>query len=140
MHVTLAFLGERPEDSVAAIGEAVAACARPVRGLSLRKPEALGRGQALAIDLADPDGEAASLQACVSEALEAIGAYEPEARAFRPHVTVARGKRVRVGGLPPLPQTGAFDGTALTLFRSHLGRGPARYEALVSVPLHVSGH
>lgn len=135
LHVTLAFLGERPEEEVGAIGEAVAACAAPVRGLSLGRPAALGRGRALSIDLADPHGDCAALQSRVSAALAAIGAYQPEQRPYRPHLTVARGDRVRVRGLPPLPDLGEFDGTAVTLFRSHLGRGGARYEPLVSAPL-----
>ena len=137
MHVTLAFLGERPDDEIDAIGEAAMACARPVHGLQPRRPAALGRGRALSIDLADPHGECASLQQAVGDALAAIGAYEPEQRAFRPHVTVARGHGVKAHGLPPLPPIDAFDGRALTLFQSHLGRGGARYEALVSAPLHV---
>jgi RNA 2',3'-cyclic 3'-phosphodiesterase len=139
LHVTLAFLGERPEDEVDAIGEAVIACARPVRDLSLAAPAALGRGRALAIDVADGRGEAAALQGCVSDALAAIGAYAPEERRFRPHLTVARGDRVRVRGLPAPPRTGAFPASAVTLFRSHLGRGGARYEPLVSASLHVPG-
>ena len=140
MHVTLAFLGERPEDEIEAIGEAAMACARPVRGLEPRRPVALGRGRALSIDLADPHGDGAALQQAVSDALAAIGAYEPEQRAFRPHVTVARGQNVKPRGLAPLPPIDAFDGRALTLFRSHLGRGGARYEALVSAALDVLDH
>jgi hypothetical protein len=36
--------------------------------------------------------------------------------------------------LPEMPQA-TFAGEAVTLFRSHLGRGPARYEALERVVL-----
>jgi 2'-5' RNA ligase len=143
LHATVAFLGERREEEVAEIGDAIAACARPVRDLRLGKPAALGRGHALAVDLVDGRSEAADLQRCVGDGLAALGVYEPEQRRYRPHVTVARGDRVRVRSHPPLPslpRTGAFEGRALTLFRSHLGRGPARYEALVSVPLHVPEH
>ena len=139
LHATLAFLGERPDEEAGEIGEAVAACARPVRELSLGRLAALGRGRALAIDLRDGRGEGVALQQCVSDALAALGAYTPEQRAYRPHVTVARGDRVRLRGLPPPPEIGAFDGAAVTLFRSHLGRGGARYEPLVSASLHVSG-
>ena len=57
-------------------------------------------------------------------------------RPFRPHVTVAR---VRRGPRPsrdlPDPPRATFAGEAVTLFRSHLGRGPARYEALERVEL-----
>ena len=139
LHVTLAFLGERPADEVEPIGDAALACARPVRDLGLRRPAALGRGRALALDVDDGRGECAALQACVADALAAIGAYHAEERRFRPHLTVARGERVRARGLPDPPATGAFPATAVTLFRSHLGRGGARYESLVSAPLHVPG-
>lgn len=45
-------------------------------------------------------------------------------------MTVARVRgRVRIAALPPPPE-GRFDAAALALYRSHLGRGPARYEAL----------
>jgi 2'-5' RNA ligase len=87
--------------------------------------------------LQDRLGECAALQAVLSERLADLGVYEPEQRRFRPHLTVARGDRVRVRGLPALPDCGEFTGEAVTLFRSHLGRGGARYEALVSVPLGV---
>jgi 2'-5' RNA ligase len=140
LHATVAFLGERGEEEVEEIGEAITACAAPVRDLRLGKPAALGRGHALAVDLVDGRGDAAALQRSVGEALSALGVYEPEQRRYRPHVTVARGDRVRVKNLPPLPRTGAFGGRALTLFRSHLGRGGARYEALVSASLHVPEH
>ena len=58
-------------------------------------------------------------------------------RRFRPHVTVARvrhGAAPRRRGLPDTPEA-TFDGEALTLYRSWLGGGPARYEALERVAL-----
>jgi 2'-5' RNA ligase len=140
LHVTLAFLGETPEDRLDELTAIVRGVSpHTVGGLSLHRAAALGRGRALSIDLHDRLGECAGLQAALSERLAALGVYEPERRAFRPHLTVARGDRVRVRGLPPLPDCDEFAGEAVTLFRSHLGRGGARYEALVSVPLGVEG-
>jgi 2'-5' RNA ligase len=137
LHVTLAFLGERPGEQAGAIGAALAPAG--VEGtalaLSLRRPAALGRGHALAIDLHDAGGACAALQARVADRLGAIGAYAPEERAFRPHVTVARGDRVSVRGLPAVPEVGPFGGEAVALLRSHLGGGPARYEPLASLPV-----
>ena len=55
----------------------------------------------------------------------------------RPHVTVARVRRgaaPRQRGLPDAPSA-SFAGEAVTLYRSWLGGGPARYEALERVPL-----
>lgn len=137
LHATLVFLGERPQDEVDAISSAVRDAAGPAPRLSLGRPAALGRGRALAIDLVDHDGACAALQGRLAASLAASAAYEPETRAYRPHVTVARGDRVHVKGLSPLPALAPFHGTAVTLFRSHLGRGGARYEALVSASLRV---
>jgi 2'-5' RNA ligase len=143
LHVTLAFLGGRPESEVgvvsAAVRAAVAGLAAPrlrVTGVSGVPPR---RPRLFALDLADEDGRAAAVQAAVSEALVAGGWYEPERRAFWPHVTVARVRgRGRVG--PAVPAEGLpgepFDARAVTLYRSHLGGGrPARYEALERVEL-----
>jgi 2'-5' RNA ligase len=79
----------------------------------------------------------ARLHAAVGEALAGAIGFEPERRRFRPHVTVARvrhGAQPRRTGLPDPPQA-AFDGEALVLYRSWLGGGPARYEALERVAL-----
>jgi 2'-5' RNA ligase len=46
---------------------------------------------------------------------------------------VARGGRVAAGALDPPPAL-TFDAGLVTLYRSHTGRGGARYEALASVP------
>jgi 2'-5' RNA ligase len=137
LHVTLAFLGSRPEEEAGAIADAVAACAAPVPGLALREPAWLGRGGALAVDLADQDEACARLQGCVSDALAALGAYEPEQRAFRPHVTVARVRKgARVDrSVPDPPDLGPFAGTALTLFESHLSPRGASYSPVTRADL-----
>jgi RNA 2',3'-cyclic 3'-phosphodiesterase len=137
LHVTLAFLGARPDEEAEAIGAAVTACAAPVGGLAVGEVAWLGRGTALAIDLVDGDGACGRLQACVSDALEALGAYEPEQRAFRPHVTVARvrkGSRVR-RAVPDPPALGPFGGAALTVFESHLSPKGARYSPMARADL-----
>ena len=137
LHVTLAFLGSRPDEEAEAIGAAVTACAAPVEGLSVGEPAWLGRGSALAVDLVDASGACGRLQACVSEALEALGAYTPEQRAFRPHVTVARvrkGARVR-REVPGPPALGPFSGAALTLFESQLSPRGARYSPVARADL-----
>ena len=80
------------------------------------------------------DGLGALQSALVARLAEAIG-FEPERRAFRPHVTVGRvprGARVMADALEPPPPALEFDARALTLYRSHTGRGGARYEALTS--------
>ena len=110
------------------------AAAAPVPALTVAGPAWLPprRPRVLAVDLTDPEGACARLQASVSAALAAIGAYTPERRPFRPHVTVARvrkGARVDTG-LPPMSVHDAFAAAALTLYRSRLSPKGARYEAL----------
>ena len=137
LHVTLAFLGARPDDEAPAIAEAVTACAAPVPGLRTGGAAWLGRGGALAADLEDPGGACAALQARVSAALVALGAYAPEERAFRPHVTVARVRKgARVSrSVPDPPALGPFAGAGLTLFESHLSPKGARYSRVARADL-----
>jgi 2'-5' RNA ligase len=135
LHVTLAFLGYRLEDDVERIADVL-------RGLPpWVAPElALGgglllpprRARVLTVALGDPEGGLAALQAGVSARLAAGGLYEPEARPFRPHVTVAR---LRAGARPPraleaAPEPLSFRAGAVTLYRSRPGRGGAVYEPL----------
>ncbi|MEA2385920.1 MAG: 2,3-cyclic 3-phosphodiesterase [Thermoleophilaceae bacterium] len=136
LHVTLAFLGSRPMAEVEAIAAAVSDA---VSGLKAARLQAAGvkavprrRPRLFAVDLADPDGACAALQAAVAGALEAGGHYKPERRDFWPHVTVARVVR-GARTVPPIttpPPASPFTAREVTLYRSHLGGGPARYEAL----------
>ncbi len=74
----------------------------------------------------------------MSSGLAEAGVYEPEARPFRAHATVARlrsGARAPRAAATEGPDRLAFLGEALTLYRSSLGRGGAVYEPLVRVGL-----
>ena len=139
LHVTLAFLGHRPLDDIEPAREAVREVAAPVAGLSLGDPLWLAprRPHVLTVSVVDAEGALLGLQERVVAALvDAVG-YEPDRRRFRPHVTVARvrhGASPRRRGLPDVPEA-SFAGEAVTLYRSWLGGGPARYEALERVAL-----
>jgi 2'-5' RNA ligase len=102
-----------------------------VRGVPRRRP------RLFAVDLSDPDGRAGALQAAVSNALSERGFYEPERRRFWPHVTVARVRRAerQAAAITVPPPADEFAAREVVLYRSHLGRGPARYEALASFTL-----
>ena len=95
----------------------------------------------VAVDLVDGAGALSGLQAAVSRALAETAGYEPEARPYRPHVTVARvrsGARVPARertGLEPPGGGGGFHGAALTLYRSRLSPSGARYEPAERVEL-----
>jgi 2'-5' RNA ligase len=139
LHVTLAFLGHRPLDDIDPARKAVRSVAAPVPELALGDALWLAprRPHVLTVEVADPQGALIELQGRVVDALVGAVGYEPDRRRFRPHVTVARvrhGARPRRGALPEMPEA-SFAGQALTLYRSYLGGGPARYEALERVDL-----
>ena len=139
LHVTLAFLGHRALDDIDPARDAVREVAAPVPDLALGDALWLAprRPHVLTVEVADATGALLALQERVVAALvEAVG-YQPDRRRFRPHVTVARVRRgaaPRQRGLPDAPSA-SFAGEAVTLYRSWLGGGPARYEALERVPL-----
>jgi 2'-5' RNA ligase len=134
VHVTLAFLGHRSPDEIEPLGALVGAFAgRPAPALrtagalwlSPRRPHVL----TVAID--DVTGALAALHDELWTALEEHG-HERERRRFRPHLTVARvrhGWTAPSSRLPPAPERDLAAGS-VTLMRSWLGGGPARYEAL----------
>jgi RNA 2',3'-cyclic 3'-phosphodiesterase len=138
LHATLAFLGHRDEADLGPAAKAVRDVGTTAPALALGDPLWLAprRPHVLTVALDDVGGTLATLRATVVERLAAALEWEVESRQFRPHVTVARvrrGARVR-RDLPDAPHA-TFAGEAVTLFRSHLGRGPARYEALERVEL-----
>ena len=138
LHLTLAFLGHRDVADLAPAAEAVRRLGTAAPPLALGDALWLAprRPHVLTVALDDLDGTLATLRATLVERLAAALEWEAESRPFRPHVTVAR---VRRGPRPsrdlPDPPRATFAGEAVTLFRSHLGRGPARYEALERVVL-----
>lgn len=144
MHVTLAFLGATEpalvDPLVAALEEGVGPDPEAPRlalsGALLLPPR---RPRALCAALADPDGTLATLQSRVSGALAATGAYAPEGRPFRPHVTVARLRpRARARRSEPgAPEALEFAATAVTLYSSRTAPQGARYEPLASFSLQT---
>jgi RNA 2',3'-cyclic 3'-phosphodiesterase len=140
LHLTLAFLGSRPEQDVAAIDEVLYGAVGPAPRLSLAGALLLPprRPRVLCASLADPDGTLAALQSRVAGGLAEAGVYVPEKRPFRAHATVARlrprARPPRTAGAAPEPLE--FSGEALTLFLSRLHPHGARYEPLVRLNLH----
>jgi RNA 2',3'-cyclic 3'-phosphodiesterase len=139
LHVTLCFLGWQEEAAIPPLGALVRACAGPLGELALGTQLWLPRRRprVLAVALQDPHGELLALQERLVGSLVEGGWYEPEARPFLGHVTVARVRRDARVEAPPLaaPPPLAFPGAALTLYRSRLERRGARYEALARVDL-----
>lgn len=135
LHVTLCFLGSREASELAAAVRAVDAVrGRPAGDLALAEGIWLPRRRprVLAVGVSDPGGDLARLQGDLSEHLRCAIGYAPEHRAFLAHVTVARvrGRAQARSVALESPPTMRFRGRAVTLFRSHLGGGGARYEAI----------
>jgi RNA 2',3'-cyclic 3'-phosphodiesterase len=136
IHVTMAFLGERPESDVDAITAAMQAVRRPAGEARLARATWLPprRARVLAVELDAPD--VVALQADLSAALD----WTPEKRPFLAHVTVARvrsGRKAPRAALPPLPEAGAFRPGPLTLFRSLLSPRGAHYEVISRASLEL---
>jgi len=147
LHMTLAFLGYRPEKEIDAIAEAAFAVDASAPEIELA-PEPVGvprgkRPRLFALDA--PSEGAVALQAQVERGLVEGRFYEPEKRPFWPHLTVARVKAEKRGGrkpavvetLPgPLERTGVrFRPTRLVLYQSHLRRSGAEYEPMAELEL-----
>lgn len=129
MHVTLAFLGEREPSSVDALRGALEVVAGAgAAPLAVGQPWWLPRRRpgVLAVAIEDDDDLLHETQGLLVSALRRSVGFEPERRAFFPHVTVARvrrGSKVR-----PAPLTGPpaaeFTGARVTLFESAGGYRP----------------
>jgi 2'-5' RNA ligase len=147
LHVTLAFLGYRPEKEIEAIAAVVRERVGPAPWVELLDPEARpprGRARLYALPALSPGTEA--LRAGVARGLAEEGFYEPEKRPFWPHVTVARvrpegrgSRRPAVVSNPPgkLPEglSEARVCRRMTLYRSELQPTGARYVPLAQVQL-----
>lgn len=147
LHITLAFLGHRPEQEIDSIAAAVRESAAPAPWVELRDPEQRpprGRARLYALPAISPGAEA--LQAGLEQRLVSEGFYKPEKRPFWPHVTVARvrpeargSRRPAVVSEPPgqIPE-GLMEpriSVRMTLYRSVLQPSGARYVPLAQVEL-----
>ena len=159
LHITLCFLSYHPEKAIPRIVELIAGI--PARPVSLRfepEPAPLPKGRPRLYAVGGPSESAMALQAELSDALGAERLYEPEKRAFWPHVTVARvrseratpakgqrrgrGRPKRVETPPgPLPKAllESFEGPRVVLYRSILRPTGAEYVPLAAHGLPSEG-
>ncbi|MDP9228111.1 MAG: RNA 2',3'-cyclic phosphodiesterase [Actinomycetota bacterium] len=155
LHMTLAFLGYRPEKEIESIAEvalgrggAGSQGPPPAPEIELDPdPVAVPRRRPRLFALDARSDSAAALQAQVSIRLEQAHFYEPEKRPFWPHLTVARVRPEKRGGRkpaavesPPGPLTEhtflrPIPLVRLVLFRSHLRREGALYEPMAELEL-----
>lgn len=133
VHLTLVFLGEQPADQVEPIVGAMNEVAGGPIHLSLGEPLLLPPRNPRTFTLAvlDPAGELGRLQGALAAALG-----RSEKRAFRPHLTLARlGREARIKLELDPPPTAEFTVHEMTLYRSYLEPGGARYEGLATTNL-----
>lgn len=133
-HITLRFLGEMPDGEVPALIEAIreVAASHPPRRAELGPTTARLSRRTLVVPVAGVD----DLGAAVVDATRSMGAPAGD-RPFRAHLTLARSR-----GDGPLPRQlagqeirASWVADELTLIRSHLERGVARYETVATTPL-----
>jgi len=140
LHLTLCFLGEQPQSSVAEIAAVLtgaAELAAAVDELHVGAPAWLPprRPRVLAVEVGDPADALRALQAALSRELEAAIGWDPPRQRFRPHITLARMRpgSERARELAPTPPL-RFAPEAVTLLRSDLSPAGARYTPLASIP------
>jgi 2'-5' RNA ligase len=147
LHITLAFLGQRPEEEIERIAAIVGESVGPAPLVELLDPvqrPPRGRTRLFALPAVSPGAEI--LQAGLQERLLAAGLYEPEKRAFWPHLTLARVRGEGRGSRRPMAVRNppkdlprileeAFYGVRMTLYRSVLQPSGARYVPLAQIEL-----
>ena len=145
-HLTLRFLGEVERPAARAIDQALAALRMPQFELSLAGIGGFGEGRQLRSLWAGVDSQPAlnRLQARVEQAVTRAG-QPPQARRFKPHVTLARCKH----GAPPrdklqpflaergLYRSRPFTVERFTLFSSFLTGSGSIYTPEVEYPLEA---
>ena len=149
LHLTLAFLGYRPEKEIDRIAAAAFDLEATAPTIELQPgPIGVPRGKRPRLFALDaPSQGAVALQAAVEGRLAEERFYKPEKRSFWPHLTVARVKPEKRGsrkpalvGRPPGPLgehtfLRPIPLVRLVLFRSHLRREGALYEPVAELEL-----
>ena len=135
LHLTLRFLGGVESDRL----EALAADLRALRvepfEVALERLGTFGRGTAVRVvwlGLAAGGDHLNRLAGEVERHCSARG-FEPEARPYNPHLTLARSRQRRgdrMPELPPPPELAGWTVTGFRLYRSRLGPGGANYSVL----------
>ena len=149
IHLTLQFLGDVAPGKVEAIADALrgvcddqACFTFDLKGLGVFP--SLGRPRVVWVGVAEPTGALIALQGQVTQALVPLG-FEPERRAFSPHLTIGRtarhaGRRelTEVGELITRYEVGTLGQTNvehITLMKSDLKPSGAVYAPLAVIPL-----
>ncbi|HEY2480175.1 MAG TPA: RNA 2',3'-cyclic phosphodiesterase [Solirubrobacterales bacterium] len=147
LHVTLVFLGHREAEEAEEITDLVRGISAPPALLKLEDPIPLPRRRRASLfALPAPSPATTDLHHGLVDNLVEEGLYEPEERDFWPHLTVARVRPEGRGSRRPAAVTRRpgdlpdrlkepFYAVRLTLYRSQLQPGGARYVPLAQVEL-----
>jgi 2'-5' RNA ligase len=150
LHITLAFLGQRPREDADRVAQALEAVAGAAPSIALRDPvprPGAARPRLFALPASSPATE--ELHGRLSGVLVSEGLYKPEKRPFWPHLTVARVRSEGGGSRRPLPVSKPpgelpealsrpFRSVRLALYRSELQPSGARYVPLAQVELSAA--
>ena len=134
LHVTVAFLGNRPAEKVEPIAQVLRESARQPGPVVLEPVRYRETRSVAMIVLSDRDERAKSFAEAVFAGLERLRVFERERRDWLPHVTVAR-FRERPRLAPPVPELGEIVSSEIAIMMSRLRPGGAEYEVLESVSL-----
>ena len=146
LHLTLRFLGATPDERQPALAEALAAVAVGVAPFQVVLSgggafPAARRPRVLWIGIVEGVIRLGALAGRLDERLQPLG-WPPEGRPFAPHLTLARtdgvpGADERARRLAEVASGVSFGWQAdrIVLYKSVLGRGPARYEAVATAGL-----
>jgi len=135
LHLTLRFLGAVERDRLEALAGMLRELTVEPFSVGLAGLGTFGRGSGVRVawlGLAAGAEHLRSLAAEVESRCSALG-FEPEARAYNPHLTLARSRQRRgdrLPELPPPPKLPAWTVAGFRLYRSRLGRGGASYSVL----------
>ena len=143
-HITLKFLGwteARLFDEVRSVVNDVAAeyAPAPVSLAGLGAFPSPRRARVVWAGIDDPGGLLRALASSLDDHLARLG-FEPEKRAYTPHLTLARIKHPKAVNLDSISVvTDPWPAATIELFRSHLSPRGARYEVLSSESLGPGG-
>jgi 2'-5' RNA ligase len=144
LHLTLAFLGATPSDTVPQIVDELRAAAAAAGPIALEVSDYRETRSVGMLTLADEGGEAARLAGDLHQRLHQLGIYRPEKRLWLPHLTVVRFQARRRGGVPfrekpglrpDLPALGRVVPSDAALYNSLLRSTGAQYVVMATLAL-----
>lgn len=151
IHLTLKFLGDTPQQRVDALSAALRQAAANVKAFTLNagQPGVFPNPKRARIVWVSVGGERAALDAlyeAVEQHVTALG-FEPEGRAFNPHLTIGRvarqarnDERAQVGEIVSAyagDELASWTVSSVNLIRSQLKPGGAVYTRLSEIPLEA---